>query len=518
MASDAAAERLKQIEHFVVVMMENRSFDHMLGYQSLPADKGGLGRSGVDGLTGSEANVFDGQTYPIAPMGAAGLTKVQDPGHSGADVGHQMAHGMSGFVANYMTTRAYQDGGDVMRYQTAQNVPVYDFFAKQFAIGDRWFCSIPGSTWPNRLAALTGEAESTDNKFPPLYDGRSFVRWLPKDVTWRWYSSDPGSLRLVDGGYRIGHEDNFAYVEKPSFLQPRTFYTDALKEELPNISWIDPNFVDLGGLQGANDDHPPTDVMAGQSFVLKIYEALRESALWEKSMLIVVYDEHGGFYDHVHPDAVAPEKWAQRAQFRHFGPRVPALFVSPFVEAGAVFGSPQGDDTRFLFDHTALIKTFLTRFPGGDQTGVPERVKSSSHLGHVLTEGPPRPGPEIDTDEIEAMSEWWGEQIEFRLKHPSAVVPALQELGVMEGPAGVQAPLQGFAAIVGRVSDWVRKRLGRPSAAAPAAGRRAGPALERRAEPAHGPTALADANELELGIATAARHLRGDLGLPSGQP
>src|SRR3712207_341585 len=124
MAGDAAAERLQQIEHFVVVLMENRSFDHMLGYRSLPTDKeGGQGRSGVDGLTGSETNVFDGVTYPITPMGAAGLTKVQDPGHTGADVGQQMAHGMSGFVSNYMTTRAYQNGHDVMRYQPARNVP-----------------------------------------------------------------------------------------------------------------------------------------------------------------------------------------------------------------------------------------------------------------------------------------------------------------------------------------------------------------------------------------------------------
>jgi hypothetical protein len=104
------------------------------------------------------------------------------------------------------------------------------------------------------------------------------VRSLPKDVTWRWYSSDPGSLRLIDDEYRVGYEDNFAYVERPTLVQPRTFLTDVMAEDLPNVAWIDPNFVDLGGPQGADDDHPPTDVMAGQSFVLKIYRALSTSA------------------------------------------------------------------------------------------------------------------------------------------------------------------------------------------------------------------------------------------------
>src|SRR5947208_11455792 len=114
-----ALERLRRVEHIVVLMLENRSFDHMLGYLSLPTDKGGSGRDDVDGLRGPEVNVntFDGVPYPIAPFGAVGLTKVQDPCHSGWCVGQQMANGMGGFVANYATTRANQPPSDVMRYQ-----------------------------------------------------------------------------------------------------------------------------------------------------------------------------------------------------------------------------------------------------------------------------------------------------------------------------------------------------------------------------------------------------------------
>lgn len=510
MDSREARDRLFQIDHIIVLMMENRSFDHMLGYLSLPHELGGAGRGDIDGLTSPEHNVnrFDGKTFPIQPMGGeGGLTKVQDPGHSGADVGQQMAHGMSGFVANYMTTRAYQDGGDVMRYQVAGNVPVYDFFSRQFAICDRWFCSVPGSTWPNRVAALTGEARSTDNAFPPLYSRRSFVRLLPESVSWRWYSSDPGSLRLVDDDYRIGYQDHFGYVEKPSLVQPRTFYTDAMKEELPNVAWIDPNFVDLGGLQGANDDHPPTDVMAGQSFVMKIYQTLKDSALWEKSMLVIVYDEHGGFYDHVDPIVGLPAEFGARAEFRHFGPRVPAIIVSPFVQAGAAFGSAQDDDPRLLFDHTALIKTILLRFAGGNYGDLPARIASSSHLGHLLTGGQPRSAPEIPQASVETVTDWWAKHIAFRLMHPSATIPALQELGVDERPDGAQAGAQDLWALLGHALDRIRARFKR----------RAEPGPPPAAHVAPAPAVLAEANELQLGVATAAREIRSQ-GLPPGQP
>jgi phospholipase C len=497
-----AHDRLGQIDHIVVVMMENRSFDHMMGYLSLPAGIGGRSRADIDGLTGPDSNfnVCDGQTYTIEPMGKAGLTKVQDPGHSGPDVGQQMAHGMSGFVANYLTTRAYQHGGDVMRYQGPENVPIYDFFADQFAVCDRWFCSIPGSTWPNRLAALTGEARSTDNKFPPVYSRHSFVRAL-KGVSWRWYSSDPGSLRLADDKYRVGYHDQFAYVDKPSLTQPRTFYTDAMNEALPNVAWIDPNFVDLGGLQGANDDHPPTDVMAGQSFVMKIYQALKDSALWEKSMLVIVYDEHGGFYDHVDPTVALPPEFTGRAEFRHFGPRVPAIVVSPFVTAGAAFGSAQDDDPRYLFDHTALIKTILERFAGGSVERLPvavrQRVSSSSHLGYLMSAGPARRAPEIPVCNVEMVTDWWADHIGFRLRHPTAAVPALQELGVVEGPSGAQGAVQGLWAGLSRLLDLIRSGFGHLKA--PAA------------------SGLTDTSELQLGVTAAARYIRAK-GLPPGQP
>jgi hypothetical protein len=247
--------------------------------------------------------------------------------------------------------------------------------------------------------------------------------------------------------------------------------------------------------------------MAGQSFVMKIYQTLKDSALWEKSMLVIVYDEHGGFYDHVDPTAGLPTDFGARAEFRHFGPRVPAIVVSPFVQAGAAFGSAQDNDPRFLFDHTALIKTILLRFAGGNYGGLPARVASSSHLGHLLTGGPPRSAPEIPQACVEQVASWWAGHIAFRLVHPSATIPALQELGVDERPAGPQAGAQDLWALLGHALDWIRARLKR----------RPEPQARPAADVAAAPAILAEANELQLGVAAAARQIR-DKGLPPGQP
>lgn len=500
MGMGEADDNLKKIEHIVVLMLENRSFDHMLGYLSLPASGGG-GREDVDGLTGPEVNYndFAGERYPIKPFGPDRiLTKAQDPCHSGACVAEQMEDEMGGFVANYATTRGANavgpEPGDPMLYQTADNVPVFDFLAREFAISDRWFCSVPGSTWPNRIASLAGEARETSNRTIPLYSRRSFVRLLPPTVSWRWYSSDPGSLRLVDDKYRVGWESNFAYVEKPTAIQPRTLYGDIRSGELPQVAWIDPNFVDLGGLTGADDDHPPTDVMAAQSFVLKIYNMLRsKQSLWRKTMLVIVYDEHGGFYDHRDPGKGLPPEFTERAEFGVFGPRVPAIVVSPFVRRGAVYGSPQGEDPDFLYDHTSLIKTILLRFAGGDFSGLPPRVASAAHLGHLLTEAKPREAPALPEESLDRVTGWWGGQIGRRLINPMANVPAMLELDDEEGEG-----LQSGAEFVWGVINWIVDHV---------------PFLHRKPTIAVPP----DANELELGIAKAAARIR-KKGLPPGQP
>jgi phospholipase C len=495
-------ENLEKIDHIVVLMLENRSFDHMLGYLSLPPQEGGRGRDDVDGLTGRSTNYndFDGNRYPIEKFGPEQrLTKEQDPCHSGPCVREQMEDDMGGFVANYVTTREpgalSPQPSDPMLYQPAGSVPVFDFLAEKFAVCDRWFCSVPGSTWPNRIASLAGEAKEESNRTVPLYSYASFVRALPKKISWRWYSSDPGSLRLVDDRYRVGWVDNFAYIEKPTVIQPRTLYGDIRNGELPSVAWIDPNFVDLGGLSGADDDHPPTDVMAAQSFVLKIYNMLRsKQALWRKTMFVIVYDEHGGFYDHRSPeDDELPPEFKKRAEFGTFGPRVPAIVVSPFVKEGIAYGSAQGNDPKFLYDHTTLIKTILLRFKG-DFSRMPARVKSAAHLGHLLTEDAPREPPEVPKPTVDGVTGWWAGQIGERLENPQATIPALLELEDSEGEGA-----EGAGEFLWSVINWVVDHV---------------PFLRRKPRRI---TTYRDANELEQGITMAARKIR-KKGLPPGQP
>jgi phospholipase C len=413
----AGAANLEKIDHVVVVMLENRSFDHMLGYLSLSG-----GRPEIDGLRPGLANEYQGRAYPVHHLAA---TAVQmDPDHSASAIDRQISDGtMSGFVASAAATLARRggDGGDpgcVMGYYDGADVPVYDHLAEQFAVCDRWFASVPGATLPNRLYALSGAAAgSRDDRpahVPPLYHQRSFVRHLDAgDISWRWYSFDPGTLRLADARYRLGHHDRFGYFSKtglpwktvfditvnqkiPSFLE------DATAGTLRQVSWIDPAFTNFNPLGfPVNDDHPPADIQDGQDLVLAVYDALASSPQWDRSLLVVVYDENGGFYDHVPPPQAADD---EPEMFGRYGVRVPAIIVSPWIEPRIV--------SHILFDHTSIIKTILLRFcPGACVPLQAEekrpmlsrnprypgsRVDQASHLGELLTRATPRPAPPRD--------------------------------------------------------------------------------------------------------------------------
>jgi phospholipase C len=409
--SDAAATRLNSIDHIVVLMLENRSFDHMLGYLSLAPEQGGRGRHDIDGLRGPEANSYNGSTYAIHHLPRTVLAgEVEDPDHSAASVDEQVANGGQGFVANFArisSARAEKadqpvpDPGLVMGYYDGADLPVYDHLAAEYCVVDRWFSSVAGATWPNRLYAVTGQAAGRRNDVsPPLYTLPSFVRHLDEHkVDWRWYSYDPGTLRAIDPAYRFTNHERFAYVdarklstkeravgelteEGPSFLD------DVAAGHLPSVSWIDPRFKDLRVLgPDSNDDHPPSDVVAGQELVLTIYHALSSSPSWEKTLFVIAYDEHGGFYDHVTP----PNAVGDHPDFQRLGVRVPALLVSPHVAPGGSSTALLGPD--FHFDHTSLIKTILTRFcnSNGQIPKMTDRVQAANHLGHLLADGPARP-------------------------------------------------------------------------------------------------------------------------------
>jgi phospholipase C len=423
MTADPALQRLQEIDHIVVLMMENRSFDQMLGYLKR------TGMPDVNGLDGSESNpddrgveqkVFEWGTDQTVFYPAQDTTgKILDPCHSKECVQEQLANGNRGFIKNFIATRKDPSGKSVsipneyhrlpMGHYGAQHLPAYDFLARNYCVCDAWHSSVPGDTWPNRLFALAGREgpkaipsllERILEPFKhqqhlienaPIYAVEAFTRQLAEDQ-WRWYSHDPATLRATDARYReFDHPQrgNFAFFDRQKVslltqllesaaVTPDSFLDDAANDRLRAVSWIDPNFIDLKVLDpSSNDDHPPSDVRAGQALVLEIYEALRNSKAWENSLLVIVYDEHGGFYDHMPPPPLDVDDGSGYATY---GVRVPALVVGPRV--------PQHVQHEH-FDHTSLIKTILLRFAADPTQAIGRmgaRVEHVQHLGVLLGE------------------------------------------------------------------------------------------------------------------------------------
>jgi phospholipase C len=422
---------LGEINHIVVLMLENRSFDHMLGY--LKRD----GMPDVEGLTGDEKNVDrEGNTYPVWELQpdqtafhkpGKPYDQSLDPCHSVQCVRAQLAGDNGGFVQNFIDMKhpAPEDRRLPMGHYSARHVPAYDFLARQYCVCDAWHASVPGDTWPNRLFSLAGRdgprvglerrilellgklLPGKAVNAPPIYDVPTFTRLLDP-AQWRWYSHDPATLRAADSRYReLFHVDreDFAYFDRKKIaiftelaeapIVGDSFLDDAANGVLREVSWIDPNFIDLHIFDsGSNDDHPPSDIKAGQALVMDLYHALVASPQWPETMLVITYDEHGGFYDHVVPPATDDD-----SGYATFGVRVPALIVGPRVKN---FVCKQG------FDHTTLIKTILLRFAADPEAAIaqmPRRVQRAQDLAQVL-EAAPRQNIADHTDVKAELDEW----------------------------------------------------------------------------------------------------------------
>jgi phospholipase C len=418
-ANDAALKNLMtKVDHIVVLMMENRSFDHMLGFLTIDE-----GRTDVEGLTKGLVNKVGAASYPVHPARSTQLIKAQDPSHGSVSVAAQIAGGkMSGFAQNYVDTRPNPPmKGDtpavVMAYHTAKQLPAYAYLAEHFCVCDHWFCSVPGETMPNRCYAIAGNSGGhIDALRPPQpYNLHSFCRHLDDaKVSWRWYSHDyVPMLWLIDTAYGASDETVPAYFNQKDAFGHRSFLERAAAGDLPAVSWIDPNFFDLTfGPAGSNDDHPPSDLHAGQKVVLELFDAIVQSPSWEKTLLLITYDEHGGFYDHVPPPACKDDTPA----LRKLGPRVPAIVVSPWVGERQV--------SKTVFDHTSIIKTILARFCRKADGTVPDmgaRVRAAAHLGGLLTGKTARPAiPRGDYQALIDQSKAWGEKLATHAILPTA--------------------------------------------------------------------------------------------------
>lgn len=381
---------MAQIDHVVVLMLENRSFDSMLGklYPKGPD---------FEGLSGDEYNLVGHQklevwTSDAAPAGDTCIP-TPDPGELFVDMNEQIfgANGdgvtatMGGFASNYAKVQG-ADPKNVMHYYTPEQVPVISTLAKSFGVSDAWHASAPNQTWPNRFFVHCGTANGYVNNMPlhvPYMMWTVFNRLTDAHRSWRIYRHDiPQSVTLA----RI-------WSELPDHLYSfeDDFMADAMAGRLPNYSFIEPRYFTCEAINRVpNDEHPPHDVMLGERLIARCYDAIRNGAGWEKTLFIVTYDEHGGLYDHVPPPpAVSPDDAVDETGFKfdRFGVRVPAVLISPWIPQGSIV-RPPGDTP---FDHTSIIAT-LTKLFGIE--GLTARDAAAPDLLPALSlEAPTNVGP-----------------------------------------------------------------------------------------------------------------------------
>lgn len=383
--SAAADASYRRIEHIVVLMLENRSFDHMLGYLTMNKN-----RDDVEGLDApaNHTNTVPGSSIvrPIFPL-TDGKAVLVDPGHHVDDVLEQVAGGeMSGFVANYMRksgiVRSPGDDKLVMGFYDENFMTVFDALAEEYVVCDHWFCSHPGPTYPNRFISLMGSTPSPENldiggnEAGTVKGDTIFDVLTEAGVSWNYVESNIAFLRMFDK-YRVDEEN---------IIQFEDWRKMAEAGQLPAVSWVDPNFGDLELDGAANDDHPPANVLKGQAVVQRVYEALTSDPIqWSKTLFIITYDEHGGFYDHVTPhglndsdDGPVVHKIHEDGQ-EFYGPRVPAFVVSPRVAKRTC--------SKTVFEHTSVLKTILVNFLGEDSIGhelLGKRVDAANSLLDLL--------------------------------------------------------------------------------------------------------------------------------------
>ncbi len=378
-----------RLRHIVVLMLESRSFDHMLGFlkESDPE---------IEGLRGSESNPTDPalsdqgpvEQVPVRKMsGSDGYVTDPDPAHEYPDVTLQIfgetpppslpVPQNDGFVLSY--SEVPDSGGipvgmavgkTIMAcFNPVTQLPVLSTLAREFVLCDHWFASVPGPTWPNRFFAHAATSNGHTNSPSSLsavkdelgfstYGMRTIYDSLSEqNLDWTIYYHDfPQSLALTNLHSRLDRFRDFG-----------AFLSDVSAGTLPAYSFIEPRYFD--GIVGkANDQHPPHDVREGERLIATVYEALRKNpSLFAKTVLVVLYDEHGGYYDHVPPPpAINPDGRISTDDppfgFDRLGVRVPAVLVSPLVGQGRV--------DHAVYDHTSLLATvkkvfglprFLTR-------------------------------------------------------------------------------------------------------------------------------------------------------------
>jgi phospholipase C len=320
--SDLPAPADSGIDHIVVVMMENRSFDHYLGW--LPGADGKQA-----GLTFTDASGTAHATHHLTVPYGCGFN---DPDHSYTGGRTEFNNGAcDGWLragSNDVFSIGYFKGPDLGFYGNA---------ARDWTVCDRYFAAIMSSTFPNRIFHHAGQTDRISNTFDFSELTTIWDRLAGKGVSHKYYFSDVPFTAL----WGLKHLDISKQISE--------FYADAKAGTLPAVSFIDPGFIGeaIPGL--AEDEHPLADIRLGQHFLGKVYAAITSSPNWARTALVINYDEWGGFFDHVPPEVAPdprPDLGTDGTGRRGF--RVPCLVISPRARRGAI--------AHETYDHTSVLK------------------------------------------------------------------------------------------------------------------------------------------------------------------
>lgn len=373
---------LDRLKHIVVLMLENRSFDHMLG--SLKAVD-----ARIDGITDQMSNPDDKGASVKPQLLAAFQGQLDpDPDHHFPAVDLQIFGGstntdrvpnMQGFVKSYFNQRRDTAHSQKIMYCFKQSdLPVLTTLALEFAVFNRWFASIPGPTICNRAFAHYGTSfgRVDMNPFDIIEPFQSIYSRLigsaPKHTTKVYYYDTTSSTMEVV---------NLLQNQPELFGTYKQFLSDCEHGSLPEYSFVEPNYNDHDTDEGeavASDQHPDHDVEAGELLIAEVYMAIkRNPILWASTALLVVYDEHGGIFDHVAPPKCTPDKFTASAnstgtgmefKFDRLGVRVPAILVSPWI--------PKNTVVNRVFDHASIPAT-VTKFFQLDDVAQSPRERSA---------------------------------------------------------------------------------------------------------------------------------------------
>lgn len=420
-----------KIEHVVYYMIENRSFDHVCGWlYGKNAKINVVGPAGpFRGVDKDFTNHFQGKDYPISKYNDGKLSEKtpdgkpflldldqQDPYHDNSDVLRQLFYND---INDYYNKKTPDMGGfawnngtaEIMQGYSPTQLPILNGLAKHFAVSDDWFCSMPGGTDVNRAFSLTGSSLGHLNNFQNGVEYTEWSEYPHRPSIWKvLWSNGITDFKIYNAvewvnckfTYNLFLKGQIPSIDNPFVVgnyapQLNQFYDDLKYGTLPKFSFLEPKWV---ASNGSTSYHPGNDLIPGERTLNDIFNAIQSSPLWDKTLLVLTFDEHGGIADHVPPPyAVKPyaNDNIEGFDFDILGVRIPTILVSPWITENTVFRS----ETDTAYDSTSILATLL------HWAGVP---KSKWGLGERTNHAPTFEGvvreKKVRTDEVKLTPPW----------------------------------------------------------------------------------------------------------------